>query len=122
MSMSKRSLIAVAAALAFVLPSAALAQIGIGVRAGTIGVGGEVSFGIGSRLGIRGGLGVLPSEIKGNFDDVEYTLEPPSNIWNVGLDFYPTGGGFRVSVGVLSRKQIDMSFSTTGTQRVGDTD
>jgi hypothetical protein len=120
--MTKRSLIALAAALALVLPAPALAQIGIGARAGTIGVGGEVSFGIGSRLGIRGGLGVLPSEITTNIDDVEYSLKPPSNIWNVGLDFYPTGGGFRISVGVLSRKQVDMSFSKTGTQRVGDTD
>jgi hypothetical protein len=43
-------------------------------------------------------------------------------MWNVGVDFYPTGGGFRLSAGLLSRKQIDMQFSKTGTQRVGNRD
>lgn len=121
MNTSKKTALALATILAVALPTTAFGQIGIGARAGTLGIGGEVSVGIGSRLGIRGGIGFLPAEVDGTLDDIDYTLDPPDNIWNVGVDFYPTGGGFRLSAGVINRKQFDLSATQTGSTDVGGT-
>lgn len=117
--MSKKMVLALATMLAVALPGTAFGQVGIGARAGTLGVGGEVSFGVGSRIGIRGGIGFLPSDIDATVDDIDYTLDLPSSIWNVGVDLYPTGGGFRISAGVLNRTKFAMSATETGTTEVG---
>ena len=118
--MSKKTALALAALIAVALPTTAFGQIGVGARAGTIGFGGEVSVGIGSRLGIRGGIGFLPSDISATLDGIDYTLEPPSNIWSVGVDLYPTGGGFRISAGIVNRKQFAASATETGQTEIGD--
>ena len=120
--MSRKLSIALALAIVALLPAPAHAQFGVGVRAGTIGVGGEVSVGVTPLFGIRAGIGFMPSEISQTLDDVEYTLEPPSTLWNVGVDFYPTGGNFRISAGLLNRKQIDMTYRASGSQRIGNRD
>ncbi|MGQ0815304.1 MAG: hypothetical protein ACT4O1_12735 [Gemmatimonadota bacterium] len=119
--MSKKTVLALAALVAVSLPGTAHGQVGIGARVGTLGLGGEVSVGLGSRLGIRGGLGVLPGEINQTVDDIDYTFDPPSNIWNVGVDFYPTDGGFRISAGVINRKRFEASAVQRGSTEVGGT-
>lgn len=118
--MSKKTALALAALVAVALPSTALGQIGIGGRVGTLGLGGEVSVGLGSRLAVRGGFGVLPSDVSGTFSDIDYTINPPSNVWNVGVDLYPFGGGFRLSAGMLNRKRYDIDARKTGTTTIGN--
>jgi hypothetical protein len=118
--MSKKTCLALAAVVALALPANAFAQIGIGARAGTLGLGGEVSIGVGSMLGIRGGFGVLPNEINTTVEDIDWELNPPSPIWNVGVDLYPFGGGFRIGAGVLNRKQFDVMATEEGSVDVGD--
>jgi hypothetical protein len=118
--MSKKTALALAAAIAIALPTTAFGQIGIGARVGTLGLGGDVSFGIGSRLGIRAGLGVMPDDIEITLDDIDYTLNPPSNIWNIGVDFYPFGGGFRLSGGIVNRKNFELRAVRTGETEIGD--
>jgi hypothetical protein len=118
--MSKKTALALAAAIALALPATVFGQgIGIGARIGTLGAGGEVSVGFGSRLAVRGGFGVFPVDPKGTFSDIEYELNPPSNIWNVGVDLYPFGGGFRISAGMLNRKAYGLHGTTTQTTTIG---
>lgn len=104
----KKTAAALAALLAIALPGAASAQLSVGARAGTLGLGGEVSLGLTRMLAIRGGIGVVPYEYDNDFEGVNYTVSAPDQIWNVGVDFYPFGSGFRVSAGVLSRPSIEM--------------
>lgn len=117
--MSKKTVLALAFA-AIALPSAAFGQIGIGARAGTMGIGGEVAVGLGSHLAIRGGFGTTNYELSGTFADKDYTVNFPDNIWNVGVDLYPTGGGFHLSAGLLNRKQFDFTGAYTGSAQIGN--
>jgi hypothetical protein len=88
--------------LALALPIGAHAQtLGIGARVGTLGLGGEVSFRLTDHLGVRGGMGVIPVEYEGEWDDLGYTITPTSPLTNIGVDVYPMGGGFRIGGGLL---------------------
>ncbi len=119
--MSKKTLLALVAALAVSIPTAAFAQIGIAARAGTLGIGGEVAFGLGSHVAIRGGIGTTSYSYDGTFSDKTWHVETPPSIWNAGVDFYPGLGGFHISAGVLNRKKFDFSYTQTGSQTVGNT-
>lgn len=102
----KRTLSAVVAVLV-ILPASASAQgIGLGARVGTLGLGGEVAVGILPKIGLRGGVGVIPLEYNSTYSDVEYTVEPPPTIANIGIDFTPGLGGFRLSAGMIFKKDI----------------
>jgi hypothetical protein len=104
----KKSAVALAALIALAVPAAASAQISVGARAGTTGLGGEVSFGLTRFLAVRGGVGFVPYEYEDEFEDVAYTVSFPNRIWNIGVDLYPTGGGLRISAGVLNRPSFEL--------------
>lgn len=118
--MSKKTSITLAALIAFVLPTAAFAQIGIGARAGTLGIGGEVSFALGSHFAVRGGFGTTKYHYDGDFAGKQFTVDTPPSIWNVGVDLYPGAGGFHVSAGVLNRKKFDFTGHYSGSTQVGN--
>ena len=104
----RKTAVALAAVLAVALPQAASAQMSAGVRAGTLGLGGEVSFGLMRMLAVRAGLGMIPYSYDNTFEDVAYTVHAPERIWNVGVDFYPLGSGLRVSAGMLNRPKYEL--------------
>jgi hypothetical protein len=114
----KKTVIAVAL-LALALPASASAQLSVGARAGTLGVGGEVSFGITRMLAVRAGLGVVPYEYNDEISNLNYNVSPPDRMWNVGVDVYPFGGGLRVSAGMLNRPQFEMNVTGQQTANVG---
>lgn len=118
--MSKKTVLALAVAAVMALPVVASAQVGVGVRVGTLGIGGEASIGIGSMFAVRGGIGSTSYHYDGDFNDKQYTVDFPKTIWNVGVDFYPTGGGLRLSAGLLNRKKFDLTGSYTGTTTIGN--
>lgn len=103
--MNKRLLVVTAAAL-IALPGALAAQgIGVAGRAGTLGIGAEGAVGLTDAFVIRGGIGLMPLELKNpSFwepgADVDATLELPKTWYNIGVDLY-LGGGFRVGGGML---------------------
>ena len=122
----KKSAVALAALMALAVPAIASAQLSVGARAGTLGLGGEVSFGLGRMLALRGGLGFVPYTYESNFEGVNYEVAAPERIWNVGVDVYPFGGGLRLSAGMLNRPSIDLdargqqSANIGGRQYTGD--
>lgn len=81
-------------------PAPAAAQLGIAVRAGTLGIGGEVALGLSDRLVLRGGMGISTLEVSTSFDQVRVDLELPDSWYNVGLDLY-VNSVFRIGGGML---------------------
>jgi hypothetical protein len=111
----------VAAALGLLLPVAAAAQVAVGVRAGTLGLGGEASLALMPRLGLRGGIGLIPVEYSRDFGDVNYTVQLTSPLANAGIDLFPGAGGFRLGVGLLFfTKSTVLDAEHTGTVDIGD--
>jgi hypothetical protein len=104
----KKYAVALAALLALALPAAASAQLSVGARAGTLGLGGEVSFGVTRLLAIRGGIGFVPYTYQNEFEQVDYEVSFPERIWNVGVDLYPLGSGLRLSAGLLNRPSFEL--------------
>lgn len=107
--------------VAFTLPLGAAAQsLGIGARAGTLGLGAEVSARLTNNIGVRGGIGVIPVQPSGSFGDVDFTIDPASPLANIGIDFYPGAGGFRLGGGLLFiTENTTMEAEYTGTVEIG---
>lgn len=96
----------VAALLIAVLLAAAplSAQIGIGVRASTMGVGPEVAIDLAGPLVLRGGVAYRVLEPTVRMTDIDWTLELPSPSYNLGLDLY-LNRAMRVGGGVLFKSE-----------------
>ncbi|HUP90102.1 MAG TPA: hypothetical protein VM100_12145 [Longimicrobiales bacterium] len=118
--MSKKTALVLAAFVAMAIPSAAFGQIGIAARIGTLGAGGEVAIGLGKHLQVRGGLGILGLEREGTLNDKTYSVTFPDQIWNVGVDLFPSSGGFHVGAGILNRPRFDFAGSYTGSAAIGN--
>lgn len=120
--MIRRSTCSLALSLLLLAPAAASAQraVGVGVRAGTLGIGGDLAVGLSDNLQIRGGVGLVPFDVGGTWSDIDWTLDPPSSFITVGLDVFPTGGGFRVSGGVLYKPdQPELQGELSGSVDIG---
>jgi hypothetical protein len=85
-----------------------------------MGLGAEAAFGLGNHVAFRGGIGTFPFTVTSEFDKIEYTIDPPSQVANVGLDFYPSAdGAFRLSVGAMMRSEVALEGRLTGAVEVG---
>lgn len=101
----KKSVAAFLLFLIVSLPRGAEAQgLGVGVRAGFQGFGGEAALELRRNLVLRGGFGVFPIDFTGDYNDVSYTVTPPSGIGTLGIDIYPGGRGFRLMGGLMTRR------------------
>ncbi|MEX2465945.1 MAG: hypothetical protein WD995_03495 [Gemmatimonadota bacterium] len=111
---------AVAAVVALTLPQTSAAQgFGVAARAGTLGLGAEAGFGLGERLVVRGGLGLMPFEIDGTVDEIDLTLELPRTWYNLGVDLYVTGV-MRIGGGFLFKPDdVMLSATPTTSQDIG---
>jgi hypothetical protein len=107
--------------LALWLPGAAAAQgFGLGVKAGTIGVGVEGALALGSMVNLRAGGALLPVSFDATLEDIDWTIELPSSYLQVGLDLYPTGGGFRLMGGLLYKPdEPRLEADLTSSQEIG---
>jgi hypothetical protein len=91
-------------ALLLAFPQGVQAQgLGIGVRAGFQGFGGEAAMELRKDVVLRGGFGVFPIDFTGEYSGVSYTVTPPSSIGTLGIDYYPGGRGFRLMGGLMTR-------------------
>jgi hypothetical protein len=83
---------------------AAHAQLAIGARAGTTGVGGELTFGLTDKIAVRGTATVIPMKPKFKAGDaansIEYEAELPSPIFTAGADL-SLAGPFRLFGGLM---------------------
>jgi hypothetical protein len=104
-----------AGALAVSVPGAPVAAqgLGVGVRAGTLGLGGEAAMALGERVVVRAGIGWSPYEPDISLGEIEVTPELPT-WYNAGLDVY-LNGAFRIGAGLLL-KPDDPTLSAVFTQ------
>ena len=107
--------------LPLALPGLLLGQVGLGARVGTLGLGPEISYAAGQHIVLRGGIGFMPLEPKRTYSDLDYTLHPPSSVWNVGVDVYPGVGGWRIGGGLVRWQQYELLATQTGSTTVGGT-
>ena len=120
--MIRRSACVLLVSTLLVAPTPARAQsaIGVGVRVGTLGIGGDVAVGLTDRLQVRGGVGLVPMDYDGEWSDIDWTLDLPSSFITAGLDFFPTGGEFRLGGGILYKPdQPELEGRFTGTVDIG---
>jgi hypothetical protein len=79
---------------------AAAGQIALGVKAGTTGVGGDISVRVAPRIALRAGATVMPIKPEGTFSDVSYQVDIPGPLFTANADIYLLGG-LRVMGGML---------------------
>ena len=102
------------------LPPAASAQVGVGIRAGTLGLGADLGIALSPNIQIRGGGSIQPVDPTFTISDIKYTVDLPGSFVNVGIDLFPTGGGFRIGGGLLYKPDdISVSGEFTGTVDIG---
>lgn len=113
-------LLAAPLALAAVPAAAEDAELSAGVSAGTLGVGPEVGVRLNRTIGVRANAMLADtglSDIDASSDDIDFGGRLRSRSVGAMLDFYPLGGGFRVSTGfrLNGNKAVLKATPTTNT-------
>jgi len=98
--MMKRSAF-VAAGLSSLLVATARAQVGISLRASTLGVGGELSVRPSRYLGLRLGGNYFEFTRSATIEGIAYDLSPKFQSGTAIADIHPFGGAFHLSGGML---------------------
>ena len=94
-------LIAASVLVISLAPAGAAGQtFGVGVKAGTLGLGADVAVGLHDRIALRGGFGVFPFTPRLTYSDIEYDAELPSPQFTGTADLFLIGG-LRLTGGVL---------------------
>ncbi len=117
----RKTILALAIATLVGLAQDASAQgIGVALRAGTVGIGGEGAVALSERLVVRGGLGLMPLELTVDYEDIDWDLELPDTWYNIGIDFYPAGS-FRIGGGILFKSDgPTLTATPTQAEEIGD--
>jgi hypothetical protein len=105
------------------LPAQALdAPWAAGVTGGTLGVGPELSFRPNANVGVRLNAGFLGVSRDEEIDDIDYDGDVDLNSFGALLDWYPTSGGWRVSIGGrINNTEIGIVGRPTTSVTVGGT-
>jgi hypothetical protein len=82
-------------------PAPLAAQFGLAARASTLGIGAEVSYRVSRVIGVRAGVNYLEFSRDMAIENIDYHLTPHFENGSALLDFYPLGGSFHLSGGVL---------------------
>lgn len=108
----KKSVFAVLAGSFLALSAAsASADIGVNLKAGTLGAGVEVSKGLSNKLSISVGLNAYNYQTSDTTSDVDYDAELQLQTAGLLANYHPFGGMLRLTGGVLYNKN---ELSLTG--------
>lgn len=112
-----------AAFLLLILPHAASAQtFGLGLKAGTLGLGADAAVGLHPRIALRGGFGVFPFTPRFTWGDIKYDVELPSPQFTGTADIFLIGA-LRLTGGVMVSKPdftLKSDLTSSGTVTIGD--
>jgi hypothetical protein len=89
------------AILGFAVPARLQAQFGVAARASTLGLGAELSYRPSDRVGVRGGFNYFQLTRESDVQGIAYRVTPHLENGTVILDFFPLGGSFHLSGGLL---------------------
>jgi hypothetical protein len=92
----------------------------VGLSGGTNGVAPEIGY-RGEHLGIRANGGFLNYSRSENIDDLDYDGKLKLNSIGLLADWFPAGGGFRISAGFRSNSnQVALQATPTTNVTIGD--
>lgn len=118
--------IAAFAAIALMLCSpkaiADTGDIGIGIKGGTLGMGGEVAVGVTSSINARLGYNTFSFNDKASESDVDYDYDLSLMSIPILIDWHPfEGSGFRMTAGaIINNNEISATGTTSTTFSIGD--
>lgn len=121
-SLVKAAFFLAAASVLAGVPAAVAADVGLGLRAGTVGLGAEIAVGVSERLTVRGGL--YTADVTDSFDEGGISYDGELSLGGAGvlLDLFPTGGAFHLTAGLFSNdNRIDLTATPTQPQEIGGT-
>lgn len=117
----KKRYIAVVAGMLMGASSMAAAEMGVGVKTGTLGHGAEFTVGLTDSLNARVGLNgqsFSQTEIEG---DIKYDLDLDWQTVGAFLDWHPMNNGFRLSLGYMqNNNEIGMEAKPAGNYVIGN--
>ena len=103
------------------LPAAAV-ELGLGIRAGTYGIGADLGVEVTDRFGVRVAGSAL--DVSTDYDETGVDYDADVGLGGLGAfaDWYPSRtGGFRVSAGVLAnRNEVDLTAVASEPVTIGD--
>lgn len=115
-------LVMLCVAMSFIALPARAVNVGVSAGVGTLGAGLTMTFGVTERFNARVGFGNFSDDVE--FDEGDFQYEGDATLGGTyGLvDFHPTGGGFRVSAGlVLNNNELTGDAAATGPVEIGGT-
>jgi hypothetical protein len=123
----KRRLLLPSLAVAFLTLSAESSPVAaegfaLGARAGTPGLGVEMTIGLTPYVNVRGGFNVFGYSKTGDRQNVEYSADLKLRTFTGLLDLHPTQGAFRLTGGFFYNKnRIEGLATSTTTIEINDT-
>ncbi|MGE0440919.1 MAG: hypothetical protein AB7L66_13320 [Gemmatimonadales bacterium] len=98
------------------------AQVGIGVRGGTLGVGGELSIRPSRLIGLRLGGNYLTFTRTATIEGIEYDLSPKLQSGSGIVELHPFGGAFHLAGGMVwNSNEAGVVARLTGPVTIGAT-
>lgn len=99
----------------------ASADVGVSLRAGTLGAGAEFNVGLTEKLNLRLGYSFLDYDESIEDTDVVYDGDLSLRNATALLDYHVLGGGFRLSFGAVGAgTKLDVEAKPSGTYEIGD--
>jgi hypothetical protein len=97
-------------------------RFGLAVTGGTLGIGPELSVGLGQNIGLRGSATFLNVSGSYSSSDLDYDGHVKLKNWGAMVDIFPTGGGFHISGGVrFNQNRANMTATPTSSVTIGNT-
>ena len=94
----------------------------LGLSGGTLGVGPEIAYRYGPNLGMRVNAGYFSYNRDQTLDDIDYNGKLKLNSVGLQADWYPFGGGFRLSLGGRSNSnKIDLKGNPSSSVEIDGT-
>lgn len=101
--------------------SMASAEMGIGVKAGTLGYGAEFTLGMTESINARLGLNTYSYSDTEKQGDVNYDMDLSWKTTGAFVDWHPFKGSFRVTLGYIqNNNEIDLDAKPSGSYDIGD--
>lgn len=97
-------------------------KLGLGLRAGTQGLGAELGIRVSDRFSLRAGY--YTADVSDNYEETDITYDGDVQLGGAGLiaDFHPFKGSFHVSAGLFSNdNEIGIGATPTTSQDIGGT-
>lgn len=97
------------------------ADVGIGVKAGTLGYGAEFTLGLTDSINARVGLNSYSYSETATQDDIKYDMDMDWRTSGAFLDWHPMQGAFRFTLGyIMNSNEIAMEAEPASDYTVGD--